>query len=292
MLLVYAVEMQTIEVNGASIAYLEGGSPSDPLALCLHGFPDTAYTWRHLMPVLVSHGWHVVCPNLRGFAPTKAPHNDAAGSAILGADANALHKAFGGDERAVLIGHDWGAAAAYKASFEEPDCWSKVITSAWPPSPSNIDFFSFEQMKRSWYVFLFQLEGAAELLSADNFSMVDRLWKDWAADGYDRAEDVERAKNALRDSACLRGALDHYRTLFVEQSAFSLNPEVPTLYIHGEQDGCIGVEIIKNFSISTLSAFGSRAVFIPEAGHFPHLEQPDSFNNEVLKALSEISGGE
>jgi hypothetical protein len=153
MLLVYAVEMQSIEVNGASIAYLEGGSPSDPLALCLHGFPDTAYTWRHLMPVLVSHGWHVVCPNLRGFAPTKAPHNDAAGSAILGADANALHKVLGGDERAVLIGHDWGAAAAYKASFEEPDCWSKVITSAWPPSPSNIDFFSFEQMKRSWCIF-------------------------------------------------------------------------------------------------------------------------------------------
>jgi pimeloyl-ACP methyl ester carboxylesterase len=64
---------------------------------------------------------------------------------------------------------------------------------------------------------------------------------------------------------------------------------VPTLYIHGEQDCCIGVEIIKNFSICTLSAFGSRAVFIPEAGHFPHLEQPDYFNKEVLKVLSEIA---
>jgi pimeloyl-ACP methyl ester carboxylesterase len=277
--------MHTIEVNGAQIAYLQAGSPTDPLALCLHGFPDTANTWRYLVPSLVDAGWHVVCPNLRGFAPTQAPMNGPAGADILGSDANALHQALGGDERAVIIGHDWGAAAAYAAVVAAPERWSKIIASAWPPVPSNVDLISYEQMRRSWYVFLFQLEVAEAVVRDDDFSLLDLLWKDWAASGYDRMEDVARAKDALSDPDCLRLALAHYRTLFAEHVSMNV-PSISMLYIHGEHDGCIGKEIIERFSLDTLSSRNSKVIMLPDAGHFPHLEQPHVFNAEVVKALT------
>jgi pimeloyl-ACP methyl ester carboxylesterase len=63
-------------------------------------------------------------------------------------------------------------------------------------------------------------------------------------------------------------------------------PSISMLYIHGEQDGCIGKEIIEHYSLDALSSRDSKVIMLPNAGHFPHLEQPNVFNSEVLKALT------
>src|SRR3954470_17433937 len=102
-----------IEANGLTFGYLEAGPADGPLALCLHGFPDTAHTWRHLMPVLVDAGFHAVAPFMRGYAPTDVPADGAYSIGALAMDACALHDVLGGGDDAVLIGHDWGAATAY-----------------------------------------------------------------------------------------------------------------------------------------------------------------------------------
>lgn len=289
LLIRYYSVMQTIEINGARIAYFHAGSSHNPLALCLHGFPDTAHTWRYLVPCLVDAGWQVVCPNLRGFAPTMAPASGPAGQDILGADANALHEAFGGGQPGALIGHDWGAAAAYAAATTQPDRWSMVIASAWPPMPQCIDTASYEQMRRSWYVFFFQLQNAETIIRTNDFSLLDRLWQDWTAEGYDSVEDVKYAKESLCDPDCLRLALAHYKALFTEQQSSPIIPPISMLYIHGAQDGCIGSEIIEHSSLIAKLELGSKVVIIPEAGHFPHLEQPDIFNAEVIQTLSALS---
>src|SRR5687768_14216442 len=121
-----------IEANGLLFGYLEAGPHDGPLALCLHGFPDSAWTWRHLLPDLAHAGYRAVAPFMRGYAPTEVPADGRYQSGALVADACALHEALGGDGRAVILGHDWGAIATYGAAAHQPDRWSKVVAGAVP----------------------------------------------------------------------------------------------------------------------------------------------------------------
>ena len=116
------IEPGTVRVsaNGVDFAVLSLGPPEGPLALCLHGFPDTAWTWRHLMVDLAGAGYRVAAPWLRGYTPTSVPTDGRYQTGVLATDANALHAALGGDGDAVLIGHDWGALAAYGAAAHQP----------------------------------------------------------------------------------------------------------------------------------------------------------------------------
>src|SRR5580700_7247857 len=107
------MEQRMVSANGLEFACLTDGPENGPLALCLHGFPDTAHTWRFLLPELAAQGFHAVAPFLRGYAPTEIPPDGHYQTGALISDANALHRALGGRDDAVIIGHDWGALAAY-----------------------------------------------------------------------------------------------------------------------------------------------------------------------------------
>ena len=125
------VRARMVAANGLEFGLLEAGT--GPLALCLHGFPDSAHTWRHLLPALAEAGFHAVAPFQRGYAPTAVPDDACYSIGALVADAVALHRVLGGDGQAVLIGHDWGAEAAYGAASFAPDRWRRVVTLGIPP---------------------------------------------------------------------------------------------------------------------------------------------------------------
>ena len=108
-------ETGSVTANGVDFHYKTCGS--GPLALCLHGFPDSPYTYRYLMPALADAGFRAVGPFMRGYAPTGTAPDGDYNTWQLGADANALHAALGGDGDAVLIAHDWGSVAAFGADF-------------------------------------------------------------------------------------------------------------------------------------------------------------------------------
>src|SRR5271168_3195362 len=110
-----------VDANGLNFAYLENGS--GPLVLMLHGFPDTAHSWDDLRPRLAARGYRAVSPFMRGYHPTAIPTRDA-DAATLAADVLALVKALG-ETRAIVVGHDWGAAAAYGAAALAPDAIAK-----------------------------------------------------------------------------------------------------------------------------------------------------------------------
>ena len=112
------IERARVSANGIVFETMTCGS--GPLALCLHGFPDTAHSWRYLLPELANAGFRAVAPFMRGYAPTSLAPNGAYQTAALATDAKALHEALGGDSRAVIIGHDWGAPATYGAAILEP----------------------------------------------------------------------------------------------------------------------------------------------------------------------------
>ena len=207
----FPVRSATVRANDLEFGVLEAGS--GPLALCLHGFPDTAHTWRHLLPALAGAGFHAVAPFMRGYAPTAVPADGAYRLGALVADAVALHEVLGGAGDAVLIGHDWGAEAAYGAAAHAPDRWRRLVTLAVPPASLDPVLFSdYEQLKRFFYLFLFRdpLGFADALVASDQMSFLDRLWHDWSP-GYDAGEDLARVKESLRDPANLAAAIGYYR---------------------------------------------------------------------------------
>jgi len=287
------MQRRAVKVNGIEFSYLECGPPEGPLALCLHGFPDTAHTWRHLMPALAEAGYHAVAPWMRGYAPTEIPDDGIFQVGALAADASALHDALGGDGRAVLVGHDWGAYASYGSASLQPDRWRRVVTMAVPPlAASATAFFTYAQMKRSFYIFLFQTPIAEMAVSADGHEFIDDLWADWSP-GYDAAWDVARVKESIGDPANLASAIGYYRAVFdptrhsaayaEAQVASASSPPQPTLYLHGGDDGCMGVDSIGD--VHAVLSQDSEHFIVERAGHFLHLEQPDVVAAHVLRFL-------
>jgi pimeloyl-ACP methyl ester carboxylesterase len=282
----------TIEIRTRSLAtrelnfgVLEAGS--GPLALCLHGFPDTAHTWRHLLPSLADAGFHAVAPFMRGYAPTEIPGDGDYSRGSLAADALSIHDALGADERAVLIGHDWGAGAAYDAASVAPPRWRRLVTLAIPRAPLDALLFGeYEQLKRFFYMFLFQLPFAEEIVSRDQMAFLERQWSDWSPD-YDASADLRWVKQSLAERANLSAALGYYRAMFAGPGGVPpplRQAPQPTLYLHGDCDGCIGIELVRD--AERRLAAGSRMVVVQNAGHFLHLEAPEAVGEQIVEWVS------
>jgi pimeloyl-ACP methyl ester carboxylesterase len=287
------MEQHMVVANGLHFACLTEGPENGPLALCLHGFPDTAHTWRYLVPELASAGYHAVAPFLRGYAPTQlAPDGQYQIGAVV-RDANALHDALGGDGHAVIIGHDWGALATYGAVAHEPDRWRRAVTAAVPPTASiGMSLFSYEQLQRSWYMFFFLSPLAETALPLDDYRFIDGLWRDWSP-GYDGTWDVARVKESIGDPEHIVAAISYYRALYdvslqtpefadEQAAALALTPK-PTLYLHGRDDGCMLLDSIGH--PLDFMAEGSELEIVDAAGHFLHLERPEVVNLRILDFL-------
>lgn len=284
-----------VTVNDIDIAYVSCGE-SGPLAVCLHGFPDSAWTWRYLLPELADAGFRAIAPWLRGYAPSGLDAKGRYQNGASVADVIALHDALGGDGDAVLIGHDWGARIATGAAVFAPDKWCKLVTAAVPPSGAVAQgFLTYRQLKRSWYMFFFQNPLAEFVVSMNDLEFIDQLWADWSP-GYDASNDVPHVKDALRDQANLSAALAYYRATLnpaehtvpefqPHEDAIGHTPPQPHLYLHGEHDGCMGVEIA-HMATQFMITPGSVVEIVEEAGHFLHLEQPKVVDRTIIDFLT------
>ena len=289
------LSVRTVTANGLRFGVLEVGC--GPLALCLHGFPDSARTWRYLLPALADGGFHAVAPFMRGYAPTEIPADGCFRVGALVADAVGLHDVLGGDDQAVLIGHDWGAEAAYGAAAFAADRWRRLVTLAVPPLALDAKIFAdYDQLKRFFYLFLLKTSLAESVLAADDMAFLDRLWQDWSP-GYDAHDDLRNVKQCLRDERNLAAAIGYYRTeepglhqfradgaYAQEEAALASAPPQPTLYLHGDRDGCIDLALVADAERHLTP--GSRMKVIESAGHFPHLEQPAAVNDQILAWIS------
>ena len=288
------MKIECVSANGTDFSYLECGTGK--LALLLHGFPDTAQTWRHLMPQLADMGYRVVAPFMRGYAPSAVPSDGCYQTAMLARDANALHENLGGDSEAIIIGHDWGAPSCYGAAIDAPTRWRIVVGMAVPPTAALGMAFvqNLEQIKKSWYMFFFQ-HGLADLVvGANNHAFIEMLWRDWSP-GYDASVDLEAIRKSLADPKNLQAALGYYRATLGDgyrdpqlselqnQMAASV-PTQPLLYLHGANDGCIGVDVVE--SAKKIAPANVKFEVVEAAGHFLQLEQPKVVNKLICDFLA------
>ena len=289
-----SIETRQATVNDVDFTYLACGDEG-PLALCLHGFPDSAHSWRHLLPELAAAGYRAVAPFQRGYAPTAVPADGRYQTGVLSLDAIGFHELLGNGEPGVIIGHDWGAPATHGAAVHEPDRWRKVVSMAVPPGAALAMAFltNVDQLKRSWYMFFFQHPLSDMVVPANDLAFIDRIWQDWSP-GHDGAVDAAHVKDCLRDPAHLAAALGYYRAslgdgykdaaLDAIQAAAQTVPTQPMLYLHGADDGCIGAEVAE--SARGMVTPNVTIEIVEGAGHFLQLERPDVVNARVIEFLA------
>jgi pimeloyl-ACP methyl ester carboxylesterase len=261
-----------------------------PLVLCAHGFPDDERSFRAQVEPLVARGFRVACPTMRGYAPSSVAKSGRYDVEALGRDLLALADRLSPSEKVRLVGHDWGAVAAYVATAIAPERFSHLVTIAVPHLRAALpQLLRPAQVRRSWYMYYFQLRGIAERgLAKDDLALVDRLWRDWSPGHRPAKEDMDHVKAAIRPR--IEQVIGYYRAFF---SLRSFRPEmqrlmlaktrVPALYFHGVDDGCMGVELIDGMESCFHAGVDIRRV--PRAGHFVHLERPDVVNPPLLDFL-------
>ncbi len=278
-------EPLTLKAGGMEFGALAWGDRDAPLALLVHGFPDTAWTWRHLGPCLAERGWHAVAPFTRGYGPTDLAPDDRYAVSDQAGDLLALHEVLGGGPDAVLIGHDWGAVATWQVTSVEPDRFSAYVAMSVPPPEAIVAPLTstatlplaLRQLRMSWYFLFNQLPETERTLGW----LIPRLWRDWSPE-YDAGEDLPRVFEALKGPGRRRAALRYYRNTLTRHigELAAMKPRAPALYLHGEQDGCAQAEIGRMHT-DRLPA-GSHFEPVPGVGHFLHLEDPEMVNRLVL----------
>jgi pimeloyl-ACP methyl ester carboxylesterase len=271
----------TAEANGLTFACRTWGDAGETV-LALHGFPDAPATFGPLADRLTGAGYRVVAPAMRGYRPTdRAPDGDYSARA-LGRDAVALGRAVDAD---YLLGHDWGAVAAYAAARAAPDAFDRFCAMAVPPAFHALVWRHPRQFLRSWYVWTFQLPGAERLLAARDHALVRLLWRTWGPVDPPPGH-LDAVAGAIRGRE--GDVLAYYRqlvrpvladTLRSGPATVSADIETPALVLAGKRDGCIGHEVFDDASAAL--AGRHRVVKIRDAGHFLHLRRPGVVAEEV-----------
>lgn len=282
----------TLEANGHTIHALAGGE--GPLVIALHGFPDIPLSYRHQIPVLVANGYRVVAPYLRGYFPVDSAADGPFEVAALVEDVLALIGQLT-DQPAILIGHDWGAAAARGAAILAPEKIAKIVCMSVPTAGhfGRALLANPAQQRRSWYMYFFQLPIAEMAVAHNDLAFIERLWREWSPGWHCPQSVMDEIKEVFCQPAVLKAALGYYRAQFnpalqhpdlagIRQRLGDPIP-VPTLYLHGADDGCIGVETTEGMEAAFLRDFERH--IIPAAGHFVHQEQPEAVNILILDFL-------
>jgi pimeloyl-ACP methyl ester carboxylesterase len=283
------VRRGVVDVPGGRFYYLEVGDQEAPLVLCLHGFPDHPPSFGPLATRLAAAGHRVAAPWMRGYAPSQptGPYD----ADRLGADAVELATALGGGAPVALVGHDWGAVATYAALAAAPARFRCAVTMAVPHPLAFARALVADpaQVARSWYMLFFQLPWLPErVVVRDDLAFVDRLWRDWSP-GF-RLDESDRAELFRCLAESMPAPLAYYRALLWPPgqalrrlrlaSAPHRRIEVPTLHLHGADDGCIGPGVGAGQERFFRGPF--RSAVVDGAGHFLQLERPDTVAEHVL----------
>lgn len=275
----------TIQANGLNFAYYEAGS--GPLALCLHGFPDTAETWSHLLPQLADAGYRAVAPNLRGYLPTEIPSDADYSAVALGQDVLRLIEAFG-EEQAVVIAHDWGALAAYSAANQQPERISKLVTVAIPHPRSLRPSLGGLWKARHFITYQFRNATVRKYRGSD-MQAVDEIYRRWSPNWVFDEGELTAVKESFRQPGGVEAALGFYWSFWADarnsavQKVVNGKTAVNTLTIVGDSDGALSLDNMPR----TRSAFTGSYDYkiLPQVGHFLHREAPDLFADTVFAFL-------
>ncbi|MEV0344723.1 alpha/beta hydrolase [Nonomuraea sp. NPDC050680] len=273
-------EIHRVRANGIDFAYIEHGT--GPLVIFLHGFPDNAFTWTWQMHRFAEAGYRAVAPFLRGYAPSSAPMDGAYDPRTLGTDVAALIDALSPDGRAHVVGMDWGGTATHAALVTHPDRIKAavVLNTAHPYSVLH-GVKDPELVQRLFHFWFFQSESADWAVPIEGLPMVDHLWRTWSPNFQD-SDHIAGVKRTLAAPDGIKNALAYYRALWRAHRDGAVPvgaTAVPTLSLFGETD------FTTKYAGEEAPGFSGpyERTILPAAGHFPHLEAPETVAGLILE---------
>lgn len=282
-----------IVANGLSFRVAMAGTGTR-LILCLHGFPESGVSWRHQLEPLAQAGYRVWAPDLRGYGGSSRPTGGEAYSieSLLNDVSGLLDAA--GAQRAILIGHDWGGIIAWYYAMRHPNrVEALVILNAPHPACFEREIRHWRQLRRSWYMGVFQLPWLPEMaLSAGHGTIIGLIFKRMAKDIPE--EFVRLYRQQACEPGALTGMVNYYRAVLRGRGGLRQRRlgypkiDVPTLVIWGLQDQALGAR-----NLDGLSNFVEdlTLVTLADAGHFVHEDEPDRVANELVTWLQlRVSG--
>ena len=316
---------RVIETNGVRLHTVEAGESGAPVVVLAHGFPELAYSWRHQIPVLAAAGYHVLAPDQRGYGRSTRPADIAAYNVgDLSADLIGLLDDVGA-EKAVFIGHDWGAPVVWGSAQLHPDRVAAVVGLSVPPVPRSkippTQAFRAIFGDNFFYMLYFQEPGVADAeLAADPARTITRL-----LGGLTRSDDPEAALRLIRPGPAgfierlpeqdglpawisaqeadhyvaeftrtgFTGGLNWYRNMDRNWEVMADPPvatiDVPTLFIGGTADPVLS--FMRSDRATEVVTGRYREVLIDGAGHWLQQERPDRVNELLLEFLSSLKTG-
>jgi pimeloyl-ACP methyl ester carboxylesterase len=287
--------LSIVETEQLMVACESRGPSNAPPVLLLHGWPDDVRTWDGVAGQLAEKGFRVLVPFLRGFGPTRfreASTSRTGQPSALACDARQLLDAFG-LPRVTVVGHDWGARAAYVLAALWPERVERLITLAvgYETGIKPGWQLDYAQQRAYWYQWFFASERGREALLENRRGFCEFLWRTWSPTWRFTEAEFLRTAQSWENPDWVEITLHSYRMRwgnapadpkFAELEArMNEHPpiSVPTVQLHGAQDGAALADAVKDQEKSFPNGYRRRIV--PEAGHFIPRECP----LEVVKTI-------
>jgi haloalkane dehalogenase len=259
--------------RAGGLAYRSAGHSSDPVALLVHGVPESSYMWRHLLPALADAGWHAIAPDLHGYGDSE-PDPPATWERHVAAIERFVREL--GLGPVALVTHDWGVAIGLRWACDHPGSARALVI-------SDGGFFSdreWHDMAKTMrtpevgerFIASFTREGLGAALKSLSHGMtevaLDEYWKPYA------------------DEARRRGVLELYRSGDFEElvpyEGRLAELGVPALIIWGAQDSFAEVGLARRFNDELP---GSELLIVDDAGHFVWEDAPEQTTRAVVEFL-------
>jgi len=257
-------------------------NPDAPLVIFLHGFPEFWWSWRHQLEAMHKEGFWGVAPDLRGYNESDKPEGVSEYEVEkLAGDIAGLIRALG-RKKAIIVGHDWGAIVAWVFAQLHSDMLERlaILNVPHPLVMQRHLMRSPKQMKKSWYIFFFQLPKIPErFVAKDDYKFMRAGFE---ADGLAKDE-IERYVEAMRVPNALTSAINYYRAsirrVFKGNTPKPVPIKQPVLVIWGDRDRFLGTEMADPPARFVPNA---RVVHIPEASHWVQNVAPAKVNELLV----------
>lgn len=284
------IQTEFVAANGLRFEVDQcGDQTSRKLAICLHGFPEHSVSWRHQLPMLAELGYKVWAPNMRGYGNSSMPpeREDYSIENLL-ADVGALIDAADCDET-VLLAHDWGAVIAWYFAIRQIRPLSQLVICNVPHPAAARQSIGWAQLKKSWYVFFFQIPGLPEWMFSRRPDNLGEMIRETSSRPEMYSDEVIGlySENASRPGG-LTAMINYYRDMFRPGGGNSRQQdmgipiiETPTLMCWGEDDMALTIETtygtekwVRDFTIR----------YLPRISHWVQQDAPEEVN-AMIKAF-------
>jgi len=281
------IEETYVETNHIRLHVVEAGPKSGPPVILLHGFPEFWRGWVKQLPTLAEAGCRVIIPDQRGYNLSDKPQGvKAYNMHELVKDVIGLMEALD-YEKVNLVGHDWGAEVAWMLATWNPERVHRlgIINAPHPAVMKRFLLRDLDQLRRSWYIFFFQLPWLPEAaMRANDWRGATRAMRASGKIHTFKNEDIKKYKEAWSQPGAMTAMINWYRAAARYQIRMPKDPrvKVPTLMLWGTKDAALTHRMARP---SMDYCDDGKLLFFPEATHWVQHEEADEVNRHLLQFI-------